>query len=358
MEQFKPVRSRTARSRRRTIRATLFQNIMSERVRGAIDVIPPTMAPGRALDISAGAERNAGRRVNVSIIVVTRARPDSLARLVRSLEPQIDPGWHELFIAENGTSAPSRVEVATVALIHLHDPRPGKCRVQNRAIAEARGEIIVCLDDDLVVAPDYIAQVEAFFAAHPEFAAMKGRILPAEDPVKKVGAAAAYLDLPIVDHGEDVIEVRGVIGANMAFRAAALRRVGPFDERLGPGAAGHEEETEMSQRLRRAGFRIGYAPRAIVYHEVDPARADRARFIRIARERGFCRTLHEPHSQVKARLDAMVAAARLLAARTFGASTERRAREEKRLAIARGILDGLRASNSYSRSSKSNSSLP
>ena len=31
----------------------------------------------------------------------------------------------------------------------------------------------------------------------------------------------------------------------MAFRAAALRQVGPFDERLGPGTAGHEEETEI-----------------------------------------------------------------------------------------------------------------
>ena len=68
---------------------------------------------------------------------------------------------------------------------------------------------------------------------------MKGRILPAEDPAAKVGAeTAVWLDLPIVDHGEEVIEVRGVLGANMALRADALARVGLFDERLGPGAAG------------------------------------------------------------------------------------------------------------------------
>ena len=48
---------------------------------------------------------------------------------------------------------------------------------------------------------------------------MKGRILPAEDPEKKVGPMAVYLDLPIADHGDEVIEVRGVLGANMAFRA-------------------------------------------------------------------------------------------------------------------------------------------
>src|SRR6202041_3221546 len=143
-----------------------------------------------------------------------------------------------------------------------------------------RREIVVWPHDDLAVAEGYIAAVERFFAERPHFAAMKGRILPAEDPSAKVGPMAPYLDLPIVDHGNKVIEVRGVLGANMAFRASALQQVGRFDERLGPGACGHEEETEMSQRLRRAGFRIGYAPKALVYHEVDETRATRERFIR------------------------------------------------------------------------------
>ncbi len=216
--------------------------------------------------------------MKVSIIIATHARPESLARLIASLAPQLRAGEHELFVAENGTPSPAAIDLSSIAtdaeIIHLHEARPGKCRVQNRAIAAARGEIIVCLDDDLMVADGYVAAVEDFFDAHPEFAAMKGRILPAEDPIAKAGALAPYLDLPIADHGERVIEVRGVLGANMAFRAAALRQVGPFDERLGPGAAGHEEETEISQRLRRAGLHIGYAPQALVRHEVDASRAE------------------------------------------------------------------------------------
>ncbi len=175
---------------------------------------------------------------------------------------------------------------------------------------------------------------------------MKGRILPAEDPVAKVGAeAAVWLDLPIVDHGEEVIEVRGVLGANMAFRASALEHVGLFDERLGPGAGGHEEETEMSARLRRAGFKIGYAPRALVYHEVDSVRADRARFLRIARERGRCRMIHEAHPALPVIADNAIAALRVWAARLAGAGPQRLAREERRLAVAQGMLDGLRSSH-------------
>jgi O-antigen biosynthesis protein len=276
------------------------------------------------------------------VIIATHNRPASLARLLRSLRPQINPDHHQLFVAENGTPSPLPVETAGLAIVHLHDSRSGKCRIQNRAIALTGAEIIVCLDDDVVAAPHYLAEVERFFREHPEFAAMKGRILPAENPSVKAGAMAPYLDLPTVDHGEEVVEVRGVMGANMAFRASALAAVGPFDERLGPGAAGHEEETEMSKRLRTAGFRIGYAPRALVSHEVDPSRAVRERFVRIARERGYCRTLHESHSRKRAVVNVAVAALRLRVARLLNASIERIAREERRLAIAQGIRDGLR----------------
>jgi GT2 family glycosyltransferase len=247
--------------------------------------------------------------VKLSIIIATHARPDSLARLIAAIKPQLRSSRSELIVAENGTPAPARLADADAVSAHIHDPLPGKCRVQNLALKRAIGDILIFLDDDLIVANDYLDQVERFFTYHPEFAARKGRILPLEDPHKIAGVNWVYLDLPLVDHGNEIIEVRGVLGANMAFLANALRGVGPFDERLGPGAAGHEEETEMSARLRRAGYRIGYSPNAVVYHEVDPARANRARFIRIARERGRCRMIHE----------------------------------QRRLAVARGMLDALNA---------------
>ncbi len=279
--------------------------------------------------------------MKLSIIIATHARPDSLTRLIASIKPQLRPSRSELIVAENGTPAPSLLADASAVTAHIHDPLPGKCRVQNLAIKRAIGDILIFLDDDLIVAKDYVDQVERFFTYHPEFAAMKGRILPLEDPHKIAGVNWVYLDLPLVDHGNEIVEVRGVLGANMAFLANALRAVGPFDERLGPGAAGHEEETEMSARLRRAGYRIGYSPNAVVYHEVDPARANRARFIRIARERGRCRMIHEPHSRLDVTMKNFIASTRLALTSIVGVSAERRAREERRLAVARGMLDAL-----------------
>jgi len=280
--------------------------------------------------------------VKLSIIIATHARPESLARLVESLKAQLRDNC-ELILAENGTPSPIRLPDHEPVNFHVHDPRAGKCRVQNLAVSMASGDVLIFLDDDLFVADDYLDQIKRFFVFHPEFAAMKGRVLPQEDPRKVAGQNWVYLDLPIVDHGDEIVEVKGVLGANMAFRAEVLRAVGPFDERLGPGAGGHEEETEMSARLRRGRYRIGYSPNAVAYHEVDPARANRSRFIRIARERGRCRMIHEPHSKFDVAVKNLVASTRLAIASMMRASGERIAREERRLAVARGMRDALSA---------------
>ena len=96
-------------------------------------------------------------------------------------------------------------------------------------------------------------------------------------------------------------------------------------------------------RLARAGFRIGYAPRALVYHDVDPARADRARFLRIARERGRCRMIHESHRTLAVIADNAMAALRVWIARIARAGPQRLAREERRLAVAQRDARRLRS---------------
>ncbi|MFL6198014.1 MAG: glycosyltransferase family 2 protein [Thermoanaerobaculia bacterium] len=60
-------------------------------------------------------------------------------------------------------------------------------------------------------------------------------------------------------------------GGNFAARREWLLRAGGFDERLGagsPGGAG--EDMDLLYRLLRAGARIHYEPRAVVFHERQP----------------------------------------------------------------------------------------
>ena len=58
-------------------------------------------------------------------------------------------------------------------------------------------------------------------------------------------------------------DVQGACGFAFFVRRAALAAVGPFDEAFNPYGW---EDVDYSLRVRAAGFRIVYAPDAIVYH--------------------------------------------------------------------------------------------
>jgi GT2 family glycosyltransferase len=55
-------------------------------------------------------------------------------------------------------------------------------------------------------------------------------------------------------------------GANMAVRRDVFARVGLFDERLGAGAAGCSEDSELWYRVLAEGWSCVYEPAAVVYH--------------------------------------------------------------------------------------------
>jgi GT2 family glycosyltransferase len=63
-------------------------------------------------------------------------------------------------------------------------------------------------------------------------------------------------------------ETEAVFGCNMSWRREALLRVGGFDEAYIRRA--HHEETDVSLRVRRLGYRLVYDPEAAVEHLVAP----------------------------------------------------------------------------------------
>lgn len=72
-----------------------------------------------------------------------------------------------------------------------------------------------------------------------------------------------------VDKGqfEKETEVEFVTGASMLVRAEALREVGIIDEKYFL----YYEENDLCQRIKKAGYKIRYAPKSIVWHRVGQA---------------------------------------------------------------------------------------
>jgi glucosyl-dolichyl phosphate glucuronosyltransferase len=162
----------------------------------------------------------------------------------------------------------------------------GLSGARNTALKEARGSIIVFLDDDAIPLNGWLDALRAPYSdgsvygvgglAEPRWRRKKPDWFP-DEFLWVVGCS--YHGLPSV-----MQPVRNLIGANMSFRKIAFEKVGGFVEaigRLGDRPFGCEE-TEFSIRLTRArpGVILLYNPSAQVRHHVPKQRESVWYFVR------------------------------------------------------------------------------
>lgn len=239
--------------------------------------------------------------IKLSIIIPTRNRARMVQTLLDSVkelqglekfQPQIivgdnnslDETWRFLHVVAKNFPLP---------LTLLKVQTPGKSAVMNEASRVAGGDVLAFLDDDVVVQPNWLCAVQQFFE-EKEYQAAQGVIRirpPRTDNLEIHTLINRYRTIPTIDFGPDIKHFHSLNGANFAVSRQAFNRVGPFDERLGPGASGTSEDVDFARRLRREGFRIGYMREAVVYHSVDPIRLTEDYFRTHHKQQGHSRVL-------------------------------------------------------------------
>jgi len=210
----------------------------------------------------------------------------------------------ELLIVDNGSTdnTASVLMPATstkFSLRVLREDRQGKSSALNRGLSLAQGKILLIVDDDVVVHPLWlIKHLESYSLS--SFDAVQGRVLPGVDLDGKPADPNKLREynIPLIDYGDQICEIRGLTGTNISFKREVFERVGRFDTRLGPGAAGFSEDSEYSIRIRQAGFKIGYTPDAVAYHELSPARYGREYNRKVEYQKGLSRSLYRTDSIV------------------------------------------------------------
>lgn len=224
--------------------------------------------------------------LDCSIIICTRNRAAALEKTLRAFQKVKVPGdWRvELIVADNG-SADHTAEVIkaachpAMAIRHVYEPRPGKSRAQNTAMAQARGAALLFTDDDVEPAASWLEKM-ARPLLETRCEAVAGRILLAEDlhrpwfkPMHGIWLAEARQ--PAVDSG-------GLVGASMGIHRTVFEVIDDFDEELGPGASGFGEETLVWLQMKEAGMRICPVTDTFVIHHPEPARLLRANWLAAA----------------------------------------------------------------------------
>ncbi|MFF9146377.1 glycosyltransferase [Streptomyces sp. NPDC014861] len=219
-----------------------------------------------------------------SVIVATRERAGSLARALDSLLAQDHPD-HEVIVVDNAprTSATRDLVTGTYAdrVRYVREDRPGLAAAHNAGVASAEGEVLAFTDDDVIADPRWLSALAAPFAADPGLGCVTGLILPARlgTPAQILleshggfakGFAPRLYDPARPPADEPLFPFTAGSfgsGANMAFRASALRRAGGFDPATGTGTpARGGDDLYAFVAVLAAGHRLRYTPDALVWH--------------------------------------------------------------------------------------------
>jgi GT2 family glycosyltransferase len=222
----------------------------------------------------------------LSVVVCTCAQVESVICCVDA----ILAGGHrslEVIVVENRPRG-SKVSDA-LSERFAGDPRircveealPGLGRARNAGLREARGALVAFTDDDVTVDASWIPALRRAFAANPEASCVAGLIAPLEletpeqvslERFANYGKGFVSRVYSIRDPPPDqplfpYTAGHFVSGANIAFRAAELRRLGGFDPALGTGTPSRgSEDLDVCIRALHTGAQLVYEPRALVWH--------------------------------------------------------------------------------------------
>ena len=103
-----------------------------------------------------------------------------------SLQTLNQKKW-EIIIIDNGSKEPIENRFSSIftwqpATRWVNEPIRGFANVRRRAILEAHGEIIVWVDDDCILSPEYLNQVIQLFMENPEVGIFTGSIAFSSQP--------------------------------------------------------------------------------------------------------------------------------------------------------------------------------
>lgn len=144
----------------------------------------------------------------------------------------------------------------------------GLCRQRNAIIdAVPNADIILFLDDDFLLAPSYVAEVERLFLRNPDVDVMTGTVLAdgATGPGLSVDEGLAVLrEAPAPTENHSIRETYTGYGCNMAVRMSTVHicRL-RFDEEL--PLYGWLEDVDFSRAVARFG-RVVASPRLLGVH--------------------------------------------------------------------------------------------
>ena len=179
---------------------------------------------------------------------------------------------YEIIIVDNGSNPPLAKPYAGFVDVTLirNEENLGFPVAVNQGIREARGDVVVLLNNDVIVTPGWadkmIGALDEYSIVGPMTNDCAGRQRATvgfyEDKQSLFKVAAEWAE----EYGGHTEGVRWIIGFCFMFRRSLFDELGPFDESLWPCCG---EEIDWCLRAGEAGHKSGIVYGCYIHHEMS-----------------------------------------------------------------------------------------
>ncbi|MDQ4074976.1 MAG: glycosyltransferase family 2 protein [Chloroflexota bacterium] len=210
----------------------------------------------------------------VSVVIVGWNSRAHLARCLPSLAVQRYP-YCEIIVVDNASSDGTCawiVETYPEVQLLRNEVNIGFAAAVNQGWAVARGEVLVELNPDTTVEPDWLFPLVEVMQ-WPGVGLATARVMLMGEP-ERVNACGNEMSLTgltfcssigeVVEYGSKRVQhVPAVSGAAFAMSRECYERIGGFD----PDYFAYFEDTDLSWRARLAGFEVVLSGGSVVFHD-------------------------------------------------------------------------------------------
>jgi GT2 family glycosyltransferase len=223
--------------------------------------------------------------VRVSLIIPTLDGLTLLQKHLPALLRAEGVADAELIIADDGSTDGTgewlRANVPQAKVVR-RETNGGFSRACNAAISASTGNILVLLNNDVEVDPNFLPPLLGALESAPSvFAVNSSILLPGQDMLdegEKTGGfhnGIFYVDCrrDPATRSTETAPALYATACSAAYRRAMVEQIGGFDELYSPC---YWEDVDLSYRALKRGWQVLYEPQSIVYHqhETTTARMD------------------------------------------------------------------------------------
>ncbi len=226
-------------------------------------------------DISCG-------KVKYSVIIPTYNSEDTIGMCLAALYNQsINKDEYEIILVDDGSTDNTKNIVKDFPVRYCYQENSGPASARNKGAGLAKGEIILFTDADCVPDYNWISEMIKPFK-DPEVVAVKGAYRTLQDSI-----VARFAQLEFEERFE-MLKKMGSIDMidtySAAFKKGVFLKMGGFDTGF---PVANNEDTELSYRMSKEGFKMVFNPDAVVCHLKHPDSIKR--YARLKFWRGYWR---------------------------------------------------------------------